>query len=197
MQAYLNAQGDTLNRVLRADDKLEVSFEKTRYQPDVKVTFTPQERPKSGEGQPLIPAKPRDLPSRRLELKPDERLWLTFAEAREPGVYSFELTPLKGGDPDVLAVSYNVDAETESNLARTATEKLESKDKLVKLRTADDDFADVKNHEPDLSERPWLYLVLLIILIAEQAMAVHLSFHLKGSEGTAPEAAPAVKKAAA
>src|SRR5262249_25519053 len=153
-----------------------------RYQPDVKVTFTPQERPKSGEGQPLIPAKARDLPSRRLEVKPDERLWLTFAEAREPGVYSFELTPLKGGEPDVLAVSYNVDAETEGNLARTATEKLESKDKLVKLRTADDDFADVKNHEPDLSERPWLYLVLLIILIAEQAMAVHLSFHLKGSE---------------
>src|SRR5262249_27179623 len=134
MQAYLNAQGDTLNRVLRADDKLEVSFEKARYQPDVKVTFTPQERPKSGEGQPLIPAKARDLPSRRLEVKPDERLWLTFAEAREPGVYSFELTPLKGGEPDVLAVSYNVDAETEGNLARTATEKLESKDKLVKLR---------------------------------------------------------------
>jgi hypothetical protein len=35
----------------------------------------------------------------------------------------------------------------------------------------------------DLSESPWFYLVFLIILVVEQALAVHLSFHLKGQEG--------------
>jgi hypothetical protein len=38
----------------------------------------------------------------------------------------------------------------------------------------------------DMSEAPWLYLVILIILIVEQALAVHLSFHLKGNEAQLP-----------
>jgi hypothetical protein len=37
----------------------------------------------------------------------------------------------------------------------------------------------------DLSESPWLFLLFIAILVAEQALAVHLSFHLKGDEGGA------------
>ena len=33
--------------------------------------------------------------------------------------------------------------------------------------------------QTDLSESAWIYLLILIILVAEQAVAVHLSFHLK------------------
>ena len=34
----------------------------------------------------------------------------------------------------------------------------------------------------DLSESPWLFLFFIAVLITEQALAVHLSFHLPGSE---------------
>ena len=43
---------------------------------------------------------------------------------------------------------------------------------------------------PDASESPWLYLFFLVILVVEQAMAVHLSFHLRGNE-VLPERRPA------
>ena len=34
----------------------------------------------------------------------------------------------------------------------------------------------------DFSESPWLFLIFLFVLVVEQALAVHLSFHLKGNE---------------
>ena len=38
----------------------------------------------------------------------------------------------------------------------------------------------------DLSESPWLFLFILLVLVAEQAMAVRLSYHLSAAEtGTA------------
>ena len=40
----------------------------------------------------------------------------------------------------------------------------------------------MSQRQTDLSESPWFYLVILAVLVLEQAMAVHLSFHLKGSE---------------
>jgi len=43
-------------------------------------------------------------------------------------------------------------------------------------------------HE-DMSEAPWLYLIILVVLIVEQALAVHLSFHLKGNEAQLPPGA--------
>ena len=39
-----------------------------------------------------------------------------------------------------------------------------------------------RRRDYDWSQSPLLYLLFLAILIAEQALAVHLSFHLKGSE---------------
>jgi hypothetical protein len=54
-----------------------------------------------------------------------------------------------------------------------------------------------KNREPDASESPWLYLLFILILVVEQALAVHLSFHLKGGDMAAPSARPAVAPAAA
>ena len=48
-----------------------------------------------------------------------------------------------------------------------------------------------KNREPDASESPWLYLLFILILVIEQALAVHLSFHMKpGEQGTAAPARP-------
>jgi len=49
---------------------------------------------------------------------------------------------------------------------------------------------------PDASESPWVYLFFLLVLVVEQALAVHLSFHLKGKE-TVPGATAAQAPAAA
>jgi len=52
----------------------------------------------------------------------------------------------------------------------------------ILLRSPGDTFEAYKNKMPDASESPWLYLFFLLILVVEQALAVHLSFHLKGNE---------------
>ena len=56
------------------------------------------------------------------------------------------------------------------------------------LHTATDEkyTDDLMARPRDLSESPWLYLVILLVLIAEQAMAVRLSFHTRPAEAAAP-----------
>jgi hypothetical protein len=50
---------------------------------------------------------------------------------------------------------------------------------------------ELKNKKTDLSESGWLFLLLLLVLVAEQAMAVRLSHHASPTEldQTAPSAA--------
>src|SRR5581483_3770276 len=87
---------------------------------------------------------------------------------------------------------YNVDAESEGKLKRASRDALERNSsgqarEQVALITPDMGLTELlaPKHE-DLSEAPWLYLIILIVLIVEQALAVHLSFHLKGSEAQLP-----------
>jgi hypothetical protein len=113
-------------------------------------------------------------------------------EFPDPGVYMFEFTP-KAADipPDIRALAINVDAGKESNLRRASLERLqiqtgsgkEAGVGTIRLIEVGDSFESFKKRDSDLSESPWLYLFFLLILVAEQAMAVHLSYHLKG-EGT-------------
>jgi hypothetical protein len=50
-----------------------------------------------------------------------------------------------------------------------------------------DGKAAPSNERPwDFSESPWFFLIFLAILVAEQALAVHLSFHLKSDKGDIP-----------
>src|SRR5439155_14872805 len=62
-------------------------------------------------------AQERDATAIRLEAK-DDRLTGSLPNVKEPGIYSFELKPIKGAETDMLAFAYNVDAATESNLSR-------------------------------------------------------------------------------
>ena len=64
------------------------------------------------------------------------------------------------------------------------------------IKTPSDPFDDYKQKQPDASESPWLYLFFIIILVVEQAMAVHLSHHTRTVEG-APEASSSTSAAAA
>ena len=45
---------------------------------------------------------------------------------------------------------------------------------------------DLINKQNDLADSPWFFLVFLLVLICEQALAVHLSYHMRGSEGQLP-----------
>jgi hypothetical protein len=93
------------------------------------------------------------------------------------------------------AYAFNLDADREGNLRRAARDKLErpragkgSRAGTVSIRAPGDSYDNFKMRQPDASESPWLYLLFLLILVAEQALAVHLSFHLRGNEAAPPAA---------
>jgi hypothetical protein len=212
MQGYLASQGDRFNRTLGVDGPIELTFDKDRYKPTgVKIKFIPQVEKRDAAAKPGVPTAPtqaRDLPPRDFTVK-DSRLLLTHADIKEPGVYTFELTPPKGDQTDTIAFAYNVDSASESNLERTETSKLQrGHDKTKRTgilwdpMVAEEERAKLITFEqPDAAKGVWIYLLFLFLLIAEQAMAVHLSFHVKGGEAgsggaAAPAAAPARSAAA-
>ncbi len=128
----------------------------------------------------------------------------SFDESRKPGLYLFDFTrreeqsSLAGTTKtEQPAFVFNVDAR-ESDLRRAAKEDLERIASGVQVRNPGSGWAaELANRQHDLSEWPWFYLIFLVILVAEQALAVHLSFHLKGSEGTSPAQAARPQASAA
>jgi hypothetical protein len=196
LQRWLISSGDDLNRTV--GESLRVELDAARYQPKMKMKFQPQRDLEKNKPDEAI--KPVDYPEQALPMK-DNVLTLDFRGTREPGVYTFEFFPNSKeaiGQSETRSYSFNIDADKESDLRRAARDKLErtrghhSRAGTVLLRSPGDTYEAYKNKMPDASESPWLYLFFLLILIVEQALAVHLSFHLRGSEGTpAPAAQPA------
>ena len=84
---------------------------------------------------------------------------------------------------DQVSYAFNVDTAAEGNLQRATRDDIESAAPGAKLHSPGSGLADIlKERRSDLSESPWLFLLLLLVLIAEQAMAVRLSYHLSGAE---------------
>jgi hypothetical protein len=122
----------------------------------------------------------------------------------EPGVYVYRFrekrgeggNPAEGGAtrPDYRALPFNVDAATEGNLARANTDDIQQIARAPLHTPSDQDDAyknSLLKKKRDLSEKPWLYLIILLVLIFEQAMAVRLSFHLRPTEVGGPVASTA------
>jgi hypothetical protein len=204
MQKYLTGQGDDLNRTV--GDTLKLEFDPTKYEAKVKRQFKPQPDPDSDEKDRRAP-QTEDQGIQPLPTK-NGMLLFDFHDATRPGMYIFEFFPtgkeVIAGQTEQRAYTFNVDAPRESDLRRASRDKLErpksgrdSRTGTVVLRAPGDSFDAYKNRQPDASESPWLYLLFLLILIAEQAMAVHLSFHLKGSEAAPAAGAPPAPAAAA
>ena len=88
-----------------------------------------------------------------------------------------------------------MDTEAESDLKRTERNALERSvaDRATTAGTVSlhgpDNPPIEKEKKADLSETPWFFLVILGVLVIEQALAVHLSFHLKGGEALPAAAA--------
>jgi len=112
----------------------------------------------------------------------------TFNDAKEPGVYVLEFkqraTDGMEAKREQLGFAFNVDTVAESNLARNDRIALLDKVKGAQFYTlASDNWTELEQRQRDLSEGPWLFLLFLLILVLEQALAVHLSFHLQGTQG--------------
>jgi len=196
LQRWLISSGDDLNRIV--GEPIKIELESGRYQPKMKMTFIPQRDLDKSKIEEQV--KPTEYPERPLPRK-DNMLVLDFRDT-EPGVYTFELYPNSKdatGQAEVRSYAFNLDAGKESDLRRVARDKLERRTRdsragTVLLRAPGDTYEEYKNKMPDASESPWLYLLFLVILVVEQALAVHLSFHLRGNEavpGTTVTPAPA------
>jgi hypothetical protein len=197
LQRYLVSEGAGFNYLVGEPLKLEVDA--ARYQP--KYTMDLDLHPEIG-GKEEGAVRGGPIKSGERALTTDNNLLkLNFTDTRRPGVYTFNFFPnveeVAEPVPEPLAYAYNVDAAGESDLKRAARDKLERNKTTGDARTGkiallapDDSFDKFKDKQPDASESPWLYLLFLIVLIVEQAMAVHLSFHLKGNEAAPPARAP-------
>ena len=117
------------------------------------------------------------------------QLEFKLANTKQGGLYTFEFSQLPGDVPEVRSYAFNVDAASESDLRRGGRDKIERKQAnadsrhgKITLRVPGDDTSEFQKRAPDASESPWLYLLILLILVVEQALAVHLSFHLHGDK---------------
>jgi hypothetical protein len=174
---------------------------------DVVCTFTPQPDLEQGA--------PDRLAVENLEpvalTKDKDNLLFKYPPVKRPGVLrvSFALAdPRVEMSVEERAFAFNLDTAEESNLKRAPRERLEQglaarstgaagSGAGVTLRGPGQGTDDFKERQPDASESPWLYLFFILILVAEQAMAVHLSFHLRGTEAAPAAAAPRAAAAAA
>ncbi|HMF14157.1 MAG TPA: hypothetical protein VKE94_17700, partial [Gemmataceae bacterium] len=185
---------------LLAGAPLDFKLDPVRYEPRIHRFFQerPPEPPQKDDEQlaELELARRRGL--RDLgEQQPDasstkEATVFTFNEGLKPGMYVFHLYP-RGeagtrSKPEPRAVVYNVDTDAESDLKRTERSALErsAADRATMTGTValhgPDNPPIEREKKTDLSETPWFLLLILGVLVVEQALAVHLSFHLKGGE---------------
>jgi uncharacterized membrane protein len=110
-----------------------------------------------------------------------------FAEKRAEGARGAEAGATR---PDYRVLPYNVDALAEANLARANSDDVVQMAAKAPLHVPSDPDDSLKtfllSRKRDLSENPWIYFVMLMVLIFEQAMAVRLSFHTRPAEGASP-----------
>jgi hypothetical protein len=184
---------------------LHLELDATRYQAKIHRYYQPEAQElqpgQVGTGaQPTGDAKHSGLEDKGEQLgsSRDGKVHIIMEDARKPGVYLIDLFPVPADSgaepkPETRAYAYNVDTLAEGELKRAAREELEhnpasaARDRgLVHLYNAKSDFKRFTARQSDLSESPWLFLVILLVLIVEQALAMHLSFHLKGNEAQLP-----------
>ena len=156
---------------------------------------------------PAHPAgTPPDAPPRPFQL--------AYPDTKTPGIYMFTLirkkdegpapaptpgapavTPDPLGGYDFVGAAFNVDAASEGDLRRENTDELAKHTNKAPLHNTEDLgwIDELKQKPTDMSSGKWLYLLILIVLIFEQAWAVRISYHSKPEdlETLAPSAAAA------
>jgi hypothetical protein len=199
MQKYLTAPSESQSYKV-GEPVNELVFDANRYKAEAERAFSDGFQKTDNQVAPRdtgsVPPKKEDI-VKSLGVVEKDSITFPFTDAKKPGMYLFTLHPkgegVKDTDVEERAYVFNIDAVGESNLRRAAKDKLEKnvgtkeagQGKMM-LLVPDASLEAFRQRQSDLSESPWLYLVFLLMLIAEQALAVHLSFHLKGNEAQLP-----------
>jgi hypothetical protein len=220
MQSYLTSLGQESN--LAVGDSFPLPLGKG-YLPTIKRTYflSSLEKTKdSGVRQP--DDKEKDKPGAKVEAPPNTpaekevredqaqvdgngNLNYTVKDALRPGFYRFDLTPQAGQDAKIKPLVeergyvFNVDCVREGDLQRISRDLLQDNLKgapkdTIKLYGPDGWSESLVEEQRDFSQAAWIYLMFLVVLVAEQALAVHLSFHLRDTDTALP--AQAVKSQA-
>jgi hypothetical protein len=194
LQKFLTSGGGDTERVV--GNILPIEVDSSRYEARMRCFYQPETKennpvPADAAGKQDPNAKDAGLVDKGevVGTEAQGRLHFDFDGAKRPGLYRFELTlrDEKGAAPGQAKTEqrgyvFNVDT-LESDLRRANKEDLERPTTGAKLRNPGSGWgAELADRQSDLSETPWFYLLFLVILVVEQALAVHLSFHLKGSE---------------
>ncbi|TMQ35756.1 MAG: hypothetical protein E6K70_00495 [Planctomycetota bacterium] len=193
LQKFLTSGGGDSNRLVGS--ALDFDVDSGRYESKLRCFYQPEARasdPAKAGGNQHANNKNAGLVDKGEIMGADEkgRVRFVFDGARKSGLYRFELglrsdkdvPGAKEGRIEHRAYVFNVDP-AESDLRRAAREDLEKQAGGGKLRNPGSGWGTVlAEKQNDLSESAWFYLLFLVILVVEQALAVHLSFHLKGGE---------------
>ena len=186
-------------------------LEAARYKPEVRISFEPQPDPfaKPVGDKPVERPAVEVRPVAPLTASSDGLYKLKLPAVSKTGVYTFEFFPVADpgvkAETEVQAYAFNLDSAAESDLNRAPKEALLRKTAVgtgmaaggkVALRSPGDNFDDFKDPPPDLSNMIVLFALIALVFAVEQALAVHLSFHLKENEG-AVMAAPTGRATAA
>jgi hypothetical protein len=106
----------------------------------------------------------------------EERLSVTIAQAERPGIYKIRRFDTEGNGSD-LSVALNVPT-TESALAIADAETLTQQADLGHVRVLEADAAQALGGSEAGREIRWVLLgLLIVVLIAEQLLALRLSYH--------------------
>jgi hypothetical protein len=196
MQKYLAGGGAEENRTVGT--LLSVPFEAARYKPSYSGMYMTADTSKEDKNQaPLI----REAIAEQPLVTKGGANWLNFTDKRA-GVFIFTVTwQAREGDPkgspsekpEYFATVFNMDTAREGALQRAKGNDLAVQAKGAEIHAADDTgwLDTLKQKQTDLSSGRWIYLVILLVLILEQAMAVRLSYHTRPEdlEAHAPSAA--------
>jgi hypothetical protein len=193
LQNYLSSQGS--DAYLRVGTPVQVTVDSEQYKQKNRQLKMVRYFMKAQQGKPAQ----KIVDSEQFGDPKKGELVFNFDKNLEPGLYEAHLVYEDQPGSTSLASwghVFNVDTPREGKLLRVSGEDLEKnllkeaggKIKIESPQSNPDDEAQARN---DMSESPWFFLLFLGILVAEQALAVHLSFHLRGGEAEIPAAAAA------
>ena len=192
LQKYLT--GSSAEAELIVGQPLDIFLDATRYDTKMRRFFKPEV---GNAANPNAAASLDDLGEQQQTGTPTQgRVHFRFADAQKPGVYVLEFFPRPEAGADAKAeqraFAFNIDTASESDLMRASRDEVEKSAATGKFYVygVDKLGTELQNKQSDLSEGPWLYLLFLLVLLLEQALAVHLSFHLRGGQAPGAVAAP-------
>jgi hypothetical protein len=181
-QNYISSQSSDDNRTVGSPDRVTLDAELYKG----KQLKAQRSYSKSTFGKPAEIVKQGDT----FPQESKGQLIFDFPKSDLPGLY---VTTIRADDATtsrpILATGrvFNVDTIREGNLDRVGRDEIEKNvvgdfKEQIQFEGPSVSEGELVTRVSDLSESPWLFLLFLLVLVCEQALAVHLSFHLKGDE---------------